>query len=73
MDIRDSSTFWAIFDEGRIEEAQRSILRLGRQKFGSPNDALVAAIMAITVLEHLHRMAAQLLTVSTWDELLATP
>lgn len=73
MDIRDSSAYWAILDEGRIEEAQRIILRQGRKKFGSPSDAIVAAIMAITDLERLHRIQDQIFTSSTWDEQLATP
>lgn len=74
MDIRDSSAYWAILDEGleeeRREEAQRIILRQGRQKFGSPSDAIVAAS---TDLERLHRIQDRIFTASTWDELLATP
>lgn len=47
MDITDSSTYWAIFDEGHIQEAQKLILRQGHRKFDSPSDAITAAIMAI--------------------------
>ena len=70
--MRESSTYQAILDEGRIEEAQKMILRLGRQKFGSPNDLIAAALQAITDLERLERMGDRILSVSTWNELLAT-
>ncbi|HTU17678.1 MAG TPA: hypothetical protein VMG10_06400 [Gemmataceae bacterium] len=73
MDIRDSSTYWTIFDEGRIEEAQRSILLVGQQKFGLPSDTIVATIKGINNLEHLERLIDRILTICSWDELLATP
>ena len=36
-------------------------------------DAIVAAILAITDLERLHRIQACIFTASTWGKLLATP
>lgn len=71
--MRESSTYQAILDEGRIEEAQGTILRQGRQRFGSPSDEVSVIVAAITDLERLHRMADRILSASTWDELLATP
>jgi hypothetical protein len=71
--MRESSTYQAILDEGRIEEAQGMILLQGRDKFGSPSDVITAALKTITDLERLHRMGRRILIVSSWDELLATP
>lgn len=75
--MRESSTYQAILDEGRQEGRQEGMLRLlqrqGRQKFGSPSDDVMATLTLITDLDRLERMADRILTVSTWDELLATP
>ena len=71
--MRESSTYQAILDEGRIEEAQETLLRLGQYKFGSPRDAITASVKAITDRERLHRMTDQIFMASGWDELLATP
>ncbi|HTU17677.1 MAG TPA: hypothetical protein VMG10_06395 [Gemmataceae bacterium] len=70
--MRESSAYQAILDEGRIEEAQQVILLQGGQKFGPPGDAIQTSVKAITDLERLHRMEGRILTVPTWDELLAT-
>jgi hypothetical protein len=70
--MRESSAYQAILDEGRVEEAQKIILRLGRQKFGAPSDSILAALTAIAHLERLEQLSDRLLLVSTWDELLAT-
>jgi hypothetical protein len=71
--MRESSTYQAILEEGAMEHSQRMILRLGRQKFGPASDAIVAAIKGITNLERFERLFDRILTVSTWDELVATP
>jgi predicted transposase YdaD len=71
--MRESSAYQAILEEGAIGEAQKMILRQGRQKFGLPSDAIVAVIKGVTSLERLERLFDRILTVSTWDELLATP
>jgi predicted transposase YdaD len=75
--MRESSAYQAILDEGRQEGRQEGMLRLllrqGRQKFGSPSDAIMATLTAITDLDRLERMGDQVFNVSSWDELLATP
>lgn len=71
--MRESSTYQAILEEGRKEEAQKMILQLGRQKYGAPNNAITEALTATTDLDRLERMANRLLLASTWDELLTTP
>jgi len=59
MDIRDSSTCWAIFDARRIQEAQKLILGQGQRKFDSPSDAITAAIMAISALERFRGCSSE--------------
>jgi hypothetical protein len=69
--MRESSTYQYILDEGRVEEAQKILLRLGRKKFGPPGEVVQSALSAITDLDRLERMTDQLLVVNTWQELLA--
>ena len=71
--MRESSTYQAILDEGRQEGMQSTLLRLGQQKFGLPNEAITTTLTAITDLERLGRMVDRILLVSSWEELLATP
>lgn len=71
--MRESSTYQAILEEGAIGEAQGMILLQGRDKFGSPSEAITAALRTITDLERLRRMGRRILIVSSWNELLATP
>jgi hypothetical protein len=59
--------------EGRVEESHRLLLRLGRQRFGAADAATEAALRAIRDLDRLERLADAMLTVSSWQELLATP
>ena len=57
--------------EGRVEESHRVLLRLGTRKFGPPAPATEAALRAIRDLDHLERLAEAVLSVSSWQELLA--
>jgi predicted transposase YdaD len=79
--MKESSTYQAILAEGRtegrlegrIEALKNTLLRLGRHRFRSPpDDAVQAAIQAITDEGRLERMTERLLTVSSWQELLET-
>ena len=70
--MRESSTYQAILDEGRLEEAQAIVLRQGRKRFGPPDARTSAAIESITDLERIEQLSERLLDVSSWDELLAT-
>lgn len=79
--MRESTTYQAILDEGRQEGLQEGrqeglqegekkgvrqvILRVGRQKIGAPSDAIAAALMGVTDMERLERMADRILVVSS--------
>jgi predicted transposase YdaD len=69
--MRDSATYQAILDEGRAEGEQRLLLRVGIARFGPPDDATRSRIGAITDTDALDRLTDRILTVSSWDELLA--
>ena len=78
----ESSTIQAFIEEGRrkgLQEglregeargARKTILRLGRIRFGEARDAVVSRLDAISDLEELEQLGERLLNVSSWDELL---
>ena len=59
--------------EGALREARKIVLRQGRIRFGQPRAAEEAALQAISDLDRLERLSDQLVTVASWQELLATP
>jgi len=69
--MRDSDTYQAILDEGRVDELHRTLLRQGRKRFGQPDEETRQAICGIQDPERLEGLSERLLDVSTWDELLA--
>ncbi|HUY34966.1 MAG TPA: hypothetical protein VMV69_19620 [Pirellulales bacterium] len=70
--MRESSTYMAILDEGRVEEARKIILRQGRKLFGPPDECSAATLTAIEDLQRLELLSEQLLEVKNWQELLAS-
>lgn len=71
--MKESSAYQIILEEGRIEALQKTLLRLGRRKFGAPGKAVQGAIRAITDEARLERLTERLLDVGSWQDLLATP
>ncbi len=75
--MEDSVTYQAIIRKGaargRVEEAKKFLLILGRSRFGSPDAPTTAALEAINDLDRLEALGQRLLHVSTWQELLAPP
>ncbi len=59
--------------KGRIEGEIRLLLKQGRKRFGPPDAKIDAELTAIQDLDRLERMAEAVLTVASWQELLATP
>ncbi len=54
--MKDSMTYQATLEDGRIEEAQRVILQLGTKKFGPPAEAARAMVTAILDRERRERI-----------------
>ena len=71
--MHESTAYDMILDEGRIEGEIRLLLRQGRKRFGPPDPPTESALTATKDLERLERMGEAVLTVNSWQELLATP
>lgn len=56
--------------QGRIEEAQKLLLRLGERRFGPPDTVFRAWIDGIVAVEPLEALIERVLEVSSWQELL---
>jgi len=69
--MHESSTYQVILVEGRIEETRDILLRLGRKRFGPPNEHVQTTIQAISSRERLEALSERLLDVTTWQALLA--
>jgi hypothetical protein len=69
--MRESVTYQAILEEGRVEELHRVILRQGRLRFGDADETVRHEIEAIRDIETLEELTDGLVTVSSWDELMA--
>lgn len=59
-------------EQGQREALQDLILRVGRRKFGEPDEATIAAVRNISDLAHLDRLVNRIFVV-TWREFLTTP
>ncbi len=70
--MMESTTYRGILEEGAIKELRKTLLRQGRIKFGAPDEATKAAIQSLTNLRRLERLSEQMLSASSWAELLAT-
>jgi hypothetical protein len=72
--MKESSFYQGIVEEGRIEEAHRILLRVGKNRFGGPpttdQQSVIDAINDAARLEDLVVRAGQ---VGSWAELLKAP
>jgi len=70
--MRESAGYQIILDEGQLAALQRTVLRLGRKRFGPPTADVESQIKAIDIddLDRLDRMVDALDQVKSWDELL---
>lgn len=73
--MRESSTYQAILSEGeakgRIEEARKTILTLGRKRLGELSPTVQASLDAVLDVDSLDKIIERILDVETWDELLS--
>jgi hypothetical protein len=68
--MHESSAYQIILDEGEVRGLHYTLFRLGRKRFGEPDEAVRKAIEAMEDLERLRQMSEDLLDVSSWQELL---
>jgi predicted transposase YdaD len=57
--------------EGAVDEARRTLLRQGRQKFGPSSEGVERRLTALDDLDLLNDLLDRIMDVSTWDQLLA--
>ena len=57
-------------EEGRTEGMRELLLLQGNKRFGAPDDEARAALVRITSVEALEKLAERLLDVGNWQELL---
>jgi hypothetical protein len=72
IDLRESSYYQMILDEGRMVEAQNTLLRLAGKKFGAVPAPVEAAVRGLTDRERIERMTDRIFEAADWDDLLAT-
>jgi hypothetical protein len=72
VDLRDSTTYQLILEEGEANALQRMILKFGTKRLGSPNAADEQSLRAITDVERLERIFDRLPGATGWQELLGT-
>ena len=69
--VQESTTYQAILEEGAVREAQQLLLKQGAIRFGKPSRDIKIAIKQTEDLKKLHRMEIKVLSVSSWQQLLA--
>ena len=67
--MHESVTYQAILDEGTV----RTLLKLGRKKFGEPSESQRRTLLAMDESGLLDRLVERVLDVDSWDEFLRTP
>jgi predicted transposase YdaD len=72
--MKESATYQAIVEEGRVEELHEVIRLLGEQKFRSPPpNPIQTALNGMVDLTELKRTVQRILDVDTWEALLTPP
>jgi predicted transposase YdaD len=61
------------FHKGEVQYAQKTLLRLGRERFGEPTEQIVRAIQSSSDIAQFDKLMGRLLHVSSWQELLSEP
>ncbi len=69
--MKESVTYQAILEEGRAEEAQRSVLLLGTSLLGKPSPKVRRTLARVTDLDVLEALLLRVVKVSSWTDLLA--
>ena len=71
--MHESDTFLAILDEGEEKGIRESILAVGEERLGSPDDSVKTQLSAVTDLARLRRMVRTTAKATSWQEILETP
>lgn len=71
--MRDSSTYQAILEEGRVEKARQMIQKVGEKRFGRLAKKDRSALRDVNEIDRLDRIIDRLLDAADWADLLSTP
>jgi hypothetical protein len=75
--MEESVTYQAIIakgeNKGRLQEARKWLVLMGRGRLGEPDVAVTAAIEAISSPERLEELGTHLHEAASWHELLGLP
>ena len=71
--MRDSDTYMAIIDEGRLEEAKKFILWTGQKSLGPADETVKTFLAGADDLDRIELLFKRISDVKSWQELLATP
>ena len=71
--MQESDTYLMILEEGQEKQAKKSILVVGEDRFGPPEQSVRDQLESITNLERLDRMFRRALRAAGWQEILDTP
>jgi hypothetical protein len=71
--MQESDTYLMILDEGQEKALRESILILGEDRLGPPEEAVKAGRSSITDLNRLKRMLRQTPKAASWQEIRETP
>jgi hypothetical protein len=69
-EMRESTTFQGILEEGREEGLREAILSLGELSFGAPDESVRRALDAIHDAEQLKSLLRRVHSAGDWSELL---
>jgi len=70
--VQESTSYQYVLRQGALNDRRETLLELGGERFGPPDDAVATSLAGITDLDRLKRMTRRLLRVSSWQELLRT-
>ena len=77
LTMEESTTYREILAKGAqagaLAEAKKTLLLLGRERFGRASARVKQTIEAISDLERLEHLELQVLKAANWEELLETP
>jgi hypothetical protein len=71
--MQESATYLAILDEGREKATRESILLVGDERLGPPEESVKAQLNLVTDLDRLKRMVRCAAKATNWQEILDTP
>jgi hypothetical protein len=68
--MKESSTYMALYEEGRILEAKRILFRVGEKQLGPADESTRARINAIEDIDRLEALIDGVDKAASWSELL---